>query len=192
VTQKLDFLRNHQAFLIQKGDPLKKFLRIPLLIAIFFLSIPTEGLCENFMLSRVVDGDTFEITTANGRKIQVDLAGIDALEMPGKRKIKGQPFSQKAFKALSGMIQNKSFSYRACSRVVNNRVLAVVYSEGKNVNLALLKAGLAEVYRGKQPHTFDAAPYKAAEREAKKAALGIWALGSVYISPKTWRKANQN
>jgi len=171
---------------------LKKFLRIPLLIALFSISFSTEGSSENFRMSRVIDGDTFEVTTANGRKIQVDLVGIDAPEMPEKRKIKGQPFSQKAFKALSEMIQNKPFSYRACSRVVNNRVLAVVYSEGKNVNLELLKAGLAEVYRGKQPHTFDAAPYKAAEREAKKAAQGIWSLGSVYISPKAWRRANQN
>jgi len=171
---------------------LKKFLRIILLISLFSVLVSTEGFSENSRMSRVIDGDTFEVTVANGKKIQIDLVGIDAPEMPVKKKIKGQPFSQKALKALSEMILNKPFSYRAYSRVVNNRILAVVYSEGKNVNLELLKAGLAEVYRGEMPNGFDVAPYKAAEREAKKAAQGIWSLGSVYISPKVWRRANQN
>jgi len=170
---------------------LKKFLRITLLISLFFVSISTEGFSADFRLSRVIDGDTFEVTAANGKKIQIDLAGIDAPEMPGGKKKKSQPFSQKALKSLSEMILDKSFSYRACSRIANNRILAVVYSEGKNVNLELVKAGLAEVYRGKLPPGFDIAPYKAAEMEAKKADQGIWSLGSVYISPKVWRRANQ-
>ncbi len=171
---------------------MKKFLRITLLILLFFVSISTEGFSADFRLNRVLDGDTFEVIAANGKKIQIDLAGIDAPEMPGGKKKKSQPFSQKALKALSEMIVDKFFSYRACSRMANNRILAVVYSEEKNVNLELLKAGLAEVYRGELPHDFDIEPYKAAEREAKKADQGIWSLGSVYISPKTWRRANQN
>lgn len=170
---------------------MKKLLRITLLISLFSVLVSTEGFSENFRMNRVIDGDTLEVTAVNGKKLQIDLVGIDAPEMQGKN-IKGQPFSQKALKALSEMILNKPFSYRAYSRVVNNRILAVVYSEGKNVNLELVKAGLAEVYRGEMPHGFDVAPYKAAERKAKKAAQGIWSLGSVYISPKVWRRANQN
>ncbi len=171
---------------------MEKFLRITLLVLIGCISFPAACFSENFRLSRVIDGDTFEVIAANGKKIQIDLAGIDAPEMPGGKKINGQPFSQKAFKALSEMILNKSFSYRAYSRLADNRILAVVDSEGKNVNLEMVKAGLAEVYRGELPHGFDIEPYKAAEREAKEAARGIWSLGSVYISPKVWRRANQN
>ena len=103
--------------------------------------------------------------------------------------IDGQNISKKA---LSEMILNKPFSYKACGRTVRNHILAVVYSEEKNVNLELIKAGLAEVYRGKLPDGFNIEPYEAAENEAKKAAQGIWSLGSVYISPIDWRKANQN
>ncbi len=52
----------------------------------------------------------------------------------------------------------------------------------------MVKAGLAEVYRGKPPHGFDLAPYRNAEREARAAKRGVWSLGSEYISPKKWRK----
>jgi endonuclease YncB( thermonuclease family) len=171
---------------------LKKLLRIALLISLFSVLVSIEDVNANFWMSRVIDGDTFEVTDADGKKIQIDLAGIDAPEMPGKKKTKGQPFSRKAFQALSEMIIDKQFSYKACGETVDNHILAVVYSEGKNVNLELIKAGFAEVYRGQLPPGFDIAPYKAAEDEARKAAQGIWSLGSVYISPKTWRKANQN
>ena len=122
-------------------DPLKKWLRITLFISLFSISVSSECISENFWLNRVIDGDTFEVTDVNGKKIQIDLAGIDAPEMPAKNKIKGQPFSQKAFKALSELILDKSFSYKAYGKTIDNRILAVVHSEGKNVNLELLKEG---------------------------------------------------
>jgi micrococcal nuclease len=69
-----------------------------------------------------------------------------------------------------------------------NRTLAVVYAGGKNVNLEMIKAGLAEVYRGKPAPGFDNSPYERAENEAKSAGIGMWSLGDKYISPKEWRK----
>ena len=38
------------------------------------------------------------------------------------------------------------------------RTLGVVYVDGKNVNLEMVKAGLAEVYRGKPAPGFDNGP----------------------------------
>ena len=52
----------------------------------------------------------------------------------------------------------------------------------------MIRAGLAEVYRGIAPHRFDLDPYWQAEREARKAKLGMWALGDKYVSPKEWRR----
>ncbi len=43
-------------------------------------------------------------------------------------------------------------------------------------NAELIKAGLAEVYRGKPPRGFDLKPCSQAEAEAKKAKRGIWSL----------------
>jgi endonuclease YncB( thermonuclease family) len=171
---------------------LKQFLRIPLLVLLLFGRFSTEGFSADFYLNRVIDGDTLEVEDAKGNRMQIDLVGIDAPEMEVKNRVKGQPFSQKAQKELSTMIFNKPFSYRAHGFTARNHVLAVVYSEGKNINLEMLKAGLAEVYRGKLPQGFNIAPYKAAEKQAKESDRGIWSLGSVYISPIDWRRANPN
>lgn len=53
-----------------------------------------------------------------------------------------------------------------------NRILGVIFLGGKNVNLEMVKAGFAEVYRGDHAHGFDPAPYQQAEREAKDAKRG--------------------
>jgi hypothetical protein len=70
------------------------------------------------------------------------------------------------------------------------RTLGVVYVDGKNVNLEMVKAGLSEVYRGKPAKGFDNGPYQKAEDEARCAGIGMWSLGDKYISPKDWRKTH--
>ena len=55
-------------------------------------------------------------------------------------------------------------------------------------NLEMVKAGLAEVYRGIAPKKFDLAPYWQAEKEAREAKKGMWSLGDKYVSPKEWRR----
>lgn len=69
-----------------------------------------------------------------------------------------------------------------------NRVLGVIFQDGKNINLEMVKAGLAEVYRGLAPKKFNLTPYWQAEKEAREANRGIWTLGDKYISPKDWRR----
>ena len=64
------------------------------------------------------------------------------------------------------------------------RTLGVVYVDGMNVNLEMVKAGLAEVYRGKPASGFDNGPYQDAEDAARRAGMGMWSLGDKYVSPK--------
>ena len=73
-----------------------------------------------------------------------------------------------------------------------NRILGVIYLDGKNINLEMVKAGLAEVYRGIAPHKFNLLPYWQAEKEAKDDKRGMWIQGDDYISPKAWRKMQKN
>lgn len=54
-----------------------------------------------------------------------------------------------------------------------NRQLTKVLIDGKNVNLEMIKAGFAEVYRGKSPKNFNIEPYKRAEALAKEKKIGI-------------------
>jgi len=69
--------------------------------------------------------------------------------------------------------------------------LGVISVNGKNVTLEMIKAGLAEVYRGRPPRGFDLAPYRKAETKAKKDKRGMWTLGAKYISPRDWRKMHR-
>jgi len=64
--------------------------------------------------------------------------------------------------------------------------------DGKNVNLEMVQAGLAEVYRGKPASGLDMEPYWKAEGEAKAAQRGIWVLEDKYVSPREWRRMHGN
>ena len=83
---------------------------------------------------------------------------------------------------------NKKVSIINYDLDVHNRVLGVVFWKGININLQMLRSGLAEVYRGKLPRGFDLEPYWQAEKKAKATMRGMWSLGDKYISPKEWRK----
>ena len=61
---------------------------------------------------------------------------------------------------------------------------------GKNLNLEMIKAGYAQVYRGPPAAGFDSAPYWKAEEEARAAQKGMWAQGDKYMSPREWRRVN--
>ena len=72
------------------------------------------------------------------------------------------------------------------------RALGVVFVDGVNVNLEMVKVGLAEVYRGKPAKGLDMDTYWNAEAEAKKAGVGMWSLGEKYMSPREWRRIQKN
>jgi micrococcal nuclease len=72
------------------------------------------------------------------------------------------------------------------------RTLGEVFVDGKIVNLEMVKAGLAEVYRGTPAKGQNMKPYRKAEEEAKAAKRGMWVLGDKYVSPREWRKTHAN
>ena len=67
------------------------------------------------------------------------------------------------------------------------RILGEIFLNGKNVNLEMVKAGLAEVYRGTPASGMSMGPYWEAEREAQKIKNGMWVQGDKYVSPREWR-----
>jgi endonuclease YncB( thermonuclease family) len=126
--------------------------------------------------------------TQNGFKTTIRLVGIDAPEKSRKKHEPGQPFSQASTKYLVSLVLNKYVDMVPYGADRYGRTLGVVYVDGKNVNLEMIKAGLAEVYRGKPAPGFDNDPYQLAEDEARIAGKGMWSLGNKYISPRDWRK----
>jgi endonuclease YncB( thermonuclease family) len=165
--------------------------RAYIIVCLLIILIPAFVFAGQFKVTRVIDGDTL-VASGHDIEIKVRLVGIDAPEMSRKKNESGQPFSRKSKEFLSGMVLNKSVDIQGYGIDRYGRQLAVVYVDGKNVNLELVKSGLAEVYRGKAPRSFNAMPYRKAENVAKKEVKGIWSLcPNMNISPKEWRKNNK-
>ena len=66
------------------------------------------------------------------------------------------------------------------------RVLGVVYLKGKSINLEMIRAGAAKVYKGNHPVDLNLEPYKKVQEEARKAKRGMWALKN-----STYPRSNQ-
>lgn len=165
----------------KKIIPLFLLVTIPLLSSFVFAG--------QFKVTRVYDGDTIKAEWYD-IKIKVSLVGIDSPEKSKEKKAPGQPFSQKAKEYLSGLVLNKTVDIKDYGLGPSNKVLGVIYLDRKNINLEMVKAGLAEVYRGIAPHRFNLLQYWQAEKEARDDMRGMWSLGDKYISPKVWRKTH--
>ena len=152
---------------------MKNQFKITLSLILLLLLLPTLSLAGQFKVTRVYDGDTIK---AEGYdiEIKVRLVGIDAPETSRKKRDPGQPYSQQAKKHLAGLVLNKTVDIKGYGLHRNNQILGVVYLDGRNINLEMIKAGLAEVYTGKLPKDFDAQPYLQAEARAREAKVGIW------------------
>ena len=136
-------------------------------IAIAFLFIfPTFSFASQFKVTHVYDGDTL-IAEGHDIEIKVRLAGIDAPETP-----MGEPYAAKAKKHLAGMIWDKTVEILGHGLGPSNRVLGIIYLNGKDINLEMGRAGLAIAYRGRLPKGFDFTPY--IEAEAREAKRGMW------------------
>jgi endonuclease YncB( thermonuclease family) len=117
-------------------------------IALYFVVIAASyspAVAAQYKCTRVVDGDTIHVF-GNGSETTIRLVGIDAPETSHAKNQPGQPFSQTATKHLAGLVLSKSVDFKAYGTDRYGRVLAVVFVNGKDVNLEMLKAGLAGVW----------------------------------------------
>ncbi|MBF0202060.1 MAG: thermonuclease family protein [Desulfamplus sp.] len=150
---------------------------------------PTEQGKITFRTVTIYDGDSMKMEGA-GLILMVRMVGIDAPES-GRKGVPGQPFSRRAKETLIRMIQDRDLRLKSYGTGGYNRVLAEIFTEdGTNVNLEMVRRGMAEVYRGSPPKNFDITPYNRAEDYAKKMGMGLWSLGSARQSPREWRRAN--
>ena len=86
---------------------------------------------------------------------------------------------------------NKSVDIKSYGTDQYGRTLGKIYFNGNNINLEMVKAGLAEVYRGRPSKGFDNGQYLKAETEARGEKLNMTSLGTRYISPKKYRKIHK-
>ena len=132
----------------------------------------------------VADGDTAFVQAGAGRRLKCRLAGIDAPEVSHPRRAggqtPGQPYGLEAKRALETWALRRRVTVEVYGRDTYRRPLCVLHAGGRNLNLDLVREGLAWVEHGRG---VDAPPslrreLVAAEREARSARRGLWANGN--------------
>ncbi|OOF37843.1 thermonuclease family protein [Rodentibacter heidelbergensis] len=131
---------------------------------------------RNCLVVGVSDGDTITCLMKGKKNIKIRLAEIDAPE-------RNQPFGKKAKQQLSALIYKRWVSLKISGQDRYKRTLATVYHNGKNINLAMVKSGMAWAYHHSLRHSI----YLQAQQKAQAKRLGLWA-GSSPIPPDEWRK----
>lgn len=129
----------------------------------------------------VSDGDTIAVLDAQRQRHKIRLAGIDAPE-------KKQPFGQASKKHLSDLVFNRDVVLDCGKTDRYRREICVVMIDGKDANLAQVKAGMAWWYRRYQREQAaqQRADYEAVEATAKAGNEGLWQdLGA--LPPWEWR-----
>ena len=109
--------------------------------------------------------------------MKVSLAGIDAPQISRTKKNPDQPYSRRAKTYLTELVLNQLVEIKGYGLDQNDHVLGVIFLEGKNINIEMIRAGLARVSSEKLPKDFALEPYREVEKEARKAERGIWSLG---------------
>ncbi len=143
---------------------------------------------QKFKVLKIFDGDSLQITAVD-LVFSIRLVGIDSPEI-GTGDQQSQPFSREAKAYLETLLNNREVALKSHGADGYHRQLAEIFVDGKNVNIEMIKQGLAEVYKGIPPKTLDLEIYIKEEKQAKKTGKGIWKLGKSYKSPKQWRREN--
>jgi len=153
---------------IKKAVLISFFITLLIFLSNFLQSSSQITKTKAFVI-KVIDGDTLELS--NG--IKVRLLGINAPE-------EGEAFFDEARNYLSELVENKEVYLEEdiIKKDIYGRKLAFVFVNGKNVNVEILKKGLA--------HTFDLnkiSKYldelKDAEKYAIRNEIGIWKKSNV-------------
>lgn len=165
----------------------------------FFISLILLSVCisafgfhadgAEFRITKVYDGDTVK-AEADDAVIYVMLVGIDAPEITTRSGPPGQPFGDEASRFLSHLVLNKLVEIKAYGHgpYPHDHILGEIHVRNVNVNLEMVRQGLAEVCSEGLPKGLDVASYLSAEDEARDHTRGIWSQGERYESPAGWRE----
>ena len=125
----------------------------------------------------VLDGDSI-VAMCDGRRRQIRLYCIDAPEKEQR------PWGEESRRALQKILKRKDRISLAIHDVDSyGRQVAEVFHDGRNINLLMVQAGKAAVYR-----RYCALPaFYAAEASAKQARRGIWERNGLHQAPWRWR-----
>lgn len=110
--------------------------RIVLLPFLLLIASVTHNATDSrFKVQRAVDGDTLQVLQG-AQKIKLRLAGIDSPE-------RGQPYYSAAREYICSMVCAQHIDVVPKGRDRYGRLLGIVFVHGREINLAMVKAGYA-------------------------------------------------
>lgn len=144
-------------------------------------------------VTSVTDGDTLTATVAagpnRGTKLRIRLAGIDAPETAHGPKQPGQPLGNEAKAALTQLLRGGQIRVLVVDVDRYRRAVACVYVGDAFVNETMVRRGMAYAYH-QYIKTLPAPERERvlnAEREAKRAGVGVWGLRDAEL-PADYRR----
>lgn len=134
---------------------------------------------------KISDGDTVKVETKEHTILKIRLYGLDSPEVSHGRN-PAQPFGKEARNALSDKVFREKVKVDILNIDRYQRAVGVIWLNGRDINLEMIKEGMAEAYK-----EYLHEPYKTiyilAEKEAHDKKLGIWSLKD-YERPSDFRK----
>lgn len=130
---------------------------------------------------RVADGDTITVLDAQMQQHKIRLAGIDA---PERR----QAFGQRSREFLASLVAAQQVEVETEKTDKYGRSVGKVLLQGRDVNLAVVAAGLAWHYKEyeSEQSPADRLLYSNAEQEARDLRKGLW-VDPAPEAPWDWR-----
>lgn len=127
------------------------------------------------VVSRVIDGDTVEVSPPVRGEEDVRLIGVDAPELGGPGG--PQPYARRAAAFAERRLEGRRVRLQFGPELEDRygRVLAYVYAGGEMFNRRLLERGYAQLALF-SPNTRYAASLRRAQEEAREARRGLWGL----------------
>ena len=139
--------------------------------SLFFLTLVVMGGTSHRIeelsgkVVKIVDGDTFDMLTRENKTVRIRLNGIDCPE-------RKQDYYQVAKDALGNLIFQKNVKLQVTGRDRNKRLIAIVFCNKQNINLAMIRQGYAWHYK---KYSSDSS-FAKAELDARKKRLGLWKM----------------
>jgi endonuclease YncB( thermonuclease family) len=154
------------------------------LISLLALLLPLLAAAETLSgrVVKVVDGDAVHVLDNAQERHKIRLAGIDAPE-------RKQAFGKKAKEHLSSSVAGETVKVDWNKRDRYKRVVGKIIHQGRDINLEMVRAGLAWWYRkyAREQNAGDRVLYEAAEHDAQENRRGLW-VDPQPVAPWVWRK----
>lgn len=151
-------------------------------------SVPGDTLPAT-VIRRVHDGDSYYLVGMVPENKFCRAEGFDCPEIRSPYVSATQPYGVEIGDSVRLLLKGKTITYSLYGIGKHNRPMVSVYVDGEDIGEVILSKGWAWYYAPNNLPSAVKKRYKALERAAKKAKLGLWADPDA-VRPEKFRKAH--